>query len=80
MQGTAADIIKRAMIAVDRMCTERGGARLIMQVHDELVLEVEAARVAEVGAAVREHMMNAAALRVPLRVDLGTGPDWDKAH
>ena len=80
MQGTAADIIKRAMIAVDRMCTERGGARLIMQVHDELVLEVEAARVADVGAAVREHMMNAAALRVPLRVDLGTGPDWDKAH
>jgi DNA polymerase-1 len=80
MQGTAADIIKRAMISVDRMCAAGDAARLIMQVHDELVLEVEAARVADVGAAVREHMMNAAALRVPLRVDLGTGPDWDKAH
>jgi DNA polymerase-1 len=80
MQGTAADIIKRAMIAVDRMCIERGGARLIMQVHDELVLEVEESRIAEFAAAVREHMMNAAALRVPLRVDVGTGPNWDKAH
>jgi DNA polymerase-1 len=80
MQGTAADIIKRAMIAVDRMCSESGGARLIMQVHDELVLEVEEARVEQVGAAVREHMMNAASLRVPLRVDVGVGPNWDKAH
>ena len=61
MQGTAADIIKRAMITVDAWCGggERG-ARLIMQVHDELVLEVEQARVAEVTAAVRERMMGAA--------------------
>ena len=58
MQGTAADIIKRAMITVDAWCAaiERG-ARLIMQVHDELVLEVRAGRVAEVAAALRERMM-----------------------
>jgi DNA polymerase-1 len=81
MQGTAADIIKRAMIAVDRWCgAGQRGARLIMQVHDELVLEVEQPRVAEVGAAVREHMMGAAALRVPLKVDVGTGANWDEAH
>jgi DNA polymerase-1 len=80
MQGTAADIIKRAMISVDRMCAGEPGARLIMQVHDELVLEVRADRVAEVSAAVRGHMMDAASLRVPLKVDVGTGPNWDEAH
>jgi DNA polymerase I len=81
MQGTAADIIKRAMIAVDQWCgAGRQGARLIMQVHDELVLEVEQSRVAEVSAAVREHMMGAAALRVPLKVDVGMGANWDQAH
>jgi DNA polymerase-1 len=51
-----------------------------MQVHDELVLEVEQARVEEVGAAVRAHMMAAASLRVPLKVDVGTGLNWDEAH
>ncbi len=80
MQGTAADIIKRAMISVDRMCTEDAGARLIMQVHDELVLEVRADRVAAVSDAVRDHMMSAAQLRVPLKVDVGTGANWDEAH
>jgi DNA polymerase-1 len=80
MQGTAADIIKRAMISVDAWCAATGGARLIMQVHDELVLEVPAARVAEVTAVVREHMMGAASLRVPLKVDVGTGANWDQAH
>jgi DNA polymerase-1 len=81
MQGTAADIIKRAMIAVDAWCEERPrGARLIMQVHDELVLEVESARLEEVSGAVREHMMAAASLRVPLRVDAGHGANWDEAH
>ena len=53
MQGTAADIIKRAMISADLACAARGGARLIMQVHDELVLEVRADRVGEISAAVR---------------------------
>jgi DNA polymerase I len=81
MQGTAADIIKRAMIAVDAWC-EAGerGTRLLMQVHDELVLEVETARLDEATAAVREHMMAAAALRVPLKVDVGSGVNWDEAH
>jgi DNA polymerase-1 len=79
MQGTAADIIKRAMITVDRMCDD-GGARLIMQVHDELVLEVREDRVAQIAEKVREHMMSAASLRVPLKVDVGTGPNWDEAH
>jgi DNA polymerase-1 len=81
MQGTAADIIKRAMIAVDAWCGDgTRGARLIMQVHDELVLEVQESRVSEVGAAVREYMMGAAALRVPLKVDVGHGANWDQAH
>ena len=81
MQGTAADIIKRAMIAVDAWCMrEDVPARLIMQVHDELVLEVREDAVAAVSVAVREHMVEAADLKVPLRVDLGTGLNWDKAH
>ena len=81
MQGTAADIIKRAMIAVDAWCTrEDVPARLIMQVHDELVLEVRADATEAVAAGVREHMVNAAELKVPLRVDLGTGANWDEAH
>jgi DNA polymerase-1 len=81
MQGTAADIIKRAMIAVEHWCgTGQRGARLIMQVHDELVLEVEESRVAEVTAAVRGHMVDAGSLSVPLKVDVGTGANWDEAH
>jgi DNA polymerase I len=80
MQGTAADIIKRAMISVDAWCTGTGGARLIMQVHDELVLEVEQSRAAEVEEAVRAHMVGAASLRVPLKVDVGQGANWDQAH
>jgi DNA polymerase-1 len=81
MQGTAADVIKRAMITVDTWCAVRErGARLIMQVHDELVLEVETARIAEVTEAVRQCMMAAASLRVPLKVDVGTGANWDEAH
>jgi len=51
-----------------------------MQVHDELVLEVEQTRVEEVTAAIRGHMMGAAELRVPLKVDVGTGMNWDEAH
>jgi DNA polymerase-1 len=81
MQGTAADIIKRAMISVDAWCGNgERGVRLIMQVHDELVLEVRADRVAEATDMVRAHMMAAASLRVPLRVDTGTGANWDEAH
>jgi DNA polymerase-1 len=81
MQGTAADIIKRAMIAVDAWCQrEDVPARLIMQVHDELVLEVRADATDEVGEAIRERMISAAELRVPLRVELGSGANWDEAH
>jgi DNA polymerase I len=81
MQGTAADIIKRAMIAVHAWCGRADSpARLIMQVHDELVLEVRADAVAEVTQAVRERMVGAALLSVPLRVDVGTGANWDEAH
>ena len=81
MQGTAADIIKRAMIAVDAWCCrEDAPARLIMQVHDELVLEVQADAAAEVAREVQERMTSAGELRVSLKVELGTGSNWDEAH
>ncbi len=81
MQGTAADIIKIAMIRVDEwLQTTQPGARLVMQVHDELVLEVEEAQVNVVRDAVVEHMSAAVELDVPLVVDTGFGPDWDTAH
>jgi DNA polymerase-1 len=81
MQGTAADIIKRAMITIDAWCArEDTPARLIMQVHDELVFEVRQDAVEQVSAAIRERMVNAASLSVPLRVDVGAGANWDEAH
>jgi len=81
MQGTAADIIKRAMISVHEWCQDSGApARLIMQVHDELVLEVRADAIETVAAAVQDHMVEAATLSVPLRVEVGTGTNWDQAH
>lgn len=81
MQGTAADIIKRAMVAVDQWLEEsRFPARMIMQVHDELVLEVAEGSVAESVDALRDHMAGAAELRVPLVVDVGAGANWDEAH
>ena len=81
MQGTAADIIKRAMIEVHRWLA--GGqtrARLVMQVHDELVLEVPEAAVEAVEQGLRQRMAAAADLKVPLRVDIGRGAHWDAAH
>jgi DNA polymerase-1 len=84
MQGTAADLIKRAMISVDDWCRVHGDgeARLIMQVHDELVLEVRDTAVQRVTEAVRKKMVAAGegALSVPLKVDVGTGSNWDEAH
>jgi len=81
MQGTAADIIKIAMIKVDDWIqSDQPGARLVMQVHDELVLEVEEAQLGDVRSAVIEHMSAAADLDVPLLVDADFGPDWDTAH
>ena len=81
MQGTAADIIKIAMISVDNwLQTSKPGARLVMQVHDELVLEVEEEQLGLVSDAVVKHMSAAANLDVPLVVDVGSGADWDTAH
>ena len=81
MQGTAADIIKIAMIRVDDwLQTEKPDARLVMQVHDELVLEVEEKQLDLVRDAVIEHMAGSAELDVPLVVDAGFGEDWDVAH
>ena len=81
MQGTAADLIKMAMIVVDRWLAERRlAARLIMQVHDELVLEVPDAELAEVRRELPKLMNGVAKLAVPLAVDVGAGPNWDKAH
>ena len=81
MQGTAADIIKRAMLAVDGWIRETAApATLVMQVHDELVLEVQESAVGTVRDQVRALMAGAAALRVPLEVGIGTGRNWDEAH
>jgi DNA polymerase-1 len=81
MQGTAADIIKRAMLAVDRWLQESAfPARMLMQVHDELVFEVAGDAVTEAGERIRAAMVAAAELRVPLEVDVGVGANWDEAH
>ena len=81
MQGTAADIIKRAMLAVDRYLIDAAlPARVIMQVHDELVLELDADCVEEVTKGVIAAMSGAAELDVPLVVDVGLGDNWDEAH
>jgi DNA polymerase I len=81
MQGTAADIIKRAMIEVDSwLLSSRVAARLIMQVHDELVLEVADDAVEALVGQIRTHMVRAADLSVPLKVDVGVGRNWDEAH
>jgi DNA polymerase-1 len=81
MQGTAADLIKMAMIAVDRwIAQDRLGTRLIMQVHDELVLEVPDAELEAVRRELPAIMGGVAELAVPLAVDIGAGPNWDKAH
>ncbi len=81
MQGTAADIIKRAMIAVHDWLADAGlDARMIMQVHDELVFEVAERDVDALSAGVIERMVAAADLTVPLVVEAGRGHDWDEAH
>jgi DNA polymerase-1 len=81
MQGTAADIIKRAMITLHRWLEESGAAaRMIMQVHDELVFEVAEDAVTDVQAVVVAQMEAAAELSVPLKVDAGVGNNWDEAH
>jgi DNA polymerase-1 len=81
MQGTAADIVKRAMLSIDAWLMDRADqARMLMQVHDELVFEVREDSVDAVRDGVRERMCAAARLDVPLVVDIGVGTNWDEAH
>ena len=81
MQGTAADIIKKAMLSVDRWLQDDGAdARMIMQVHDELVLEVADAQLDAICAELCHLMSSAAELAVPLQVEAGRGANWDEAH
>jgi DNA polymerase-1 len=81
MQGTAADIIKLAMIAVQHWLDKSSApARMIMQVHDELVFEVAEDSVDEVRTEIVALMSAAAELAVPLKVDAGVGANWDQAH
>ncbi|KAF0861917.1 DNA polymerase I [Pseudomonas sp. LD120] len=81
MQGTAADIIKKAMVAVDGWLESSGlDARVILQVHDELVLEVREDLVDRVREEIRGYMSGAATLDVPLLVEVGVGNNWDEAH
>jgi DNA polymerase-1 len=82
MQGTAADIIKRAMIDMHRWLGSDNGLdiTMIMQVHDELVFEVAAADAEAAKTPITEHMCGAVSLRVPLLVDIGVGANWDEAH
>ena len=81
MQGTAADIIKRAMVDIDAWLAGQGGrALMLMQVHDELVFEVDEAFLPTLLAQVPARMAAAATLRVPLVVDTGVGDNWDQAH
>ncbi|HHJ35894.1 MAG TPA: DNA polymerase I, partial [Gammaproteobacteria bacterium] len=81
MQGTAADIIKRAMISVDAaLLNSNVDARVVMQVHDELVVEVLKKDVESVADLLRIEMERAASLKVPLVVDIGIGDNWDEAH
>ncbi|MEV5970761.1 DNA polymerase I [Streptomyces sp. NPDC051921] len=80
IQGTAADIVKVAMLRVDRALTEAGlASRMLLQVHDEIVLELAPGERDQVESLVRENMADAADLRAPLDVSVGVGPNWDSA-
>ncbi|NRA25067.1 MAG: hypothetical protein HRU08_11470 [Oleispira sp.] len=81
MQGTAADIIKKAMIKVDAwLATKEFDAQMIMQVHDELVLEVKTEQLEAFSAQLKKIMEDAAELAVPLIVEVGAGKNWGEAH
>jgi DNA polymerase-1 len=80
MQGSAADIIKRAMIGMSDWLGDRTDAHMLMQVHDELVFEVQEDAVGAVRQALTERMSGAAELAVPLVVDVGVGTNWEQAH
>jgi len=81
MQGTAADLIKKAMVAVQQTIDAQGRAtKVIMQVHDELVFEVPEAEVDWVRSEVPRIMAEVAQLKVPLLAEVGVGPNWEQAH
>ncbi|MBO6518641.1 MAG: DNA polymerase I [Rhodospirillales bacterium] len=81
IQGGAADIIKRAMVRVQQALDDaKLGARMLLQVHDELIFEVPEKEVEKTKSAVKDVMESAAVLNVPLEVDIGTGANWDEAH
>jgi DNA polymerase-1 len=81
MQGSAADIIKRAMIAVDNWIqSEKLDAKIIMQVHDELVFEIKENILDSCMLKIADLMSNAAQLKTKLVVDVGVGKNWDEAH
>jgi DNA polymerase-1 len=81
IQGTAADLIKVAMVRIfQRLAEERLSAAMIMQVHDELVFEAPVFEKERVIALVREEMEGVMTLRVPLRVEVSAGRNWDEAH
>ncbi len=80
MQGTAADIIKRAMLVLHDKLVKTGRARMIIQVHDELIFEVSAEQAEALAAEIERSMVAAASLKVPLEVGIGIGMSWDEAH
>jgi DNA polymerase-1 len=81
MQGTAADLIKLAMIAVqERLDSAKLKSRLILQVHDELILEVPEDETGRIRDELPELMCKVAELKVPLRVGVGSGSNWEAAH
>jgi len=81
MQGTAADIIKKAMISVDQwLADDRVDAAMIMQVHDELIVEVHESQLEDIKKGLEQHMASAVELKVPLIVDVGVGKNWHEAH
>ncbi|MFT6625595.1 MAG: DNA polymerase-1 [Cycloclasticus sp.] len=81
MQGTAADIIKLAMLSVDNwLQKDKPAVRMVMQMHDELVFEVEQSYLDQATSIIQQKMGAAAKLDVPLIVDVGTGKNWDEAH
>jgi DNA polymerase-1 len=81
IQGTAADLIKVAMIHIHRrLLQERRRSKLIIQIHDELVLEVPEGELSAIRALVKEEMEGVAQLFIPLKVDIGAGKNWAEAH
>ncbi len=81
IQGTAADLIKVAMVNIAKLLLKKKlSARLIMQVHDELVIEAPAGEKADVMALVKKEMEEVIRLKVPLKVEIASGKNWDEAH